>query len=70
MLLVTDGIDPMVVASGGSLPAELAALLTSVAAETLPFAIEATERWANAALGPHPRDDWTLMLLEPSRASA
>lgn len=65
MLLVSDGVDPVQLASGGPVPADLIAVLRAHASADLPNAIEAAGQWARTNLGPHPRDDWTIMLLGP-----
>jgi serine/threonine-protein kinase RsbW len=64
VVLVTDGVEPMWIAGGGDLPEGLVAVLVQNAGAPLETAIAAAEQWLVTSLGPAPRDDWTIMLLE------
>ncbi|MFG1399090.1 SpoIIE family protein phosphatase [Roseixanthobacter pseudopolyaromaticivorans] len=64
LLLATDGLDPVELASGGNCPDWLIGEVQSRAALPLPAAIGRAAARIAARLGPDPQDDWMLILLE------
>ncbi len=66
LVLVTDGVEPQLLAGGGDLPDALLNELRGAIAAPIEAAADAAAAWALAAHGPSPRDDWTIMLLEPA----
>lgn len=70
LLLATDGIEPKFLAGGGALPDGLVQRLLASHALPLSAALDSAAEWVWASHGPSPRDDWTLMLLEPPRPAA
>lgn len=62
LIVATDGVEPAL-AGGGSLPASLIARLQAAANEPIEGR-GLVEAWAADTLGPSPRDDWTIMLIE------
>lgn len=66
LIVATDGVEPRWLAGGGSFPQSLVETLQAVTGQPLAVAGAAVESWAAEALGPSPRDDWTIMLIERS----
>lgn len=64
LVVATDGVEPALLAGGGCLPATLIARLQAAANEPIEKAGAAVGSWAADTLGPSPRDDWTIMLIE------
>jgi DNA-binding response OmpR family regulator/anti-sigma regulatory factor (Ser/Thr protein kinase) len=62
--LITDGVDPMTVASGDETPTWLRNILLSTLGQPFDQAFLAISEAAAKTLGPQPEDDWTIVLLE------
>lgn len=73
MFLMSDGLDPSGLASGDPVPDWLQRALTAFASTPEPDPAEGARRkvllnTVNAALGPEPADDWTLLAVTRSRS--
>lgn len=64
LVVATDGVEPRWLAGGGGLPQSLLDRLQLFARAPLDQAGSGVEAWAAETLGPSPRDDWTIMLIE------
>ena len=66
ILVFTDGVEPVLSAAGGALPEALVAAVRQTLDQPPDSALAGINAWATATLGPNPRDDWTIMLLDGS----
>jgi anti-sigma regulatory factor (Ser/Thr protein kinase)/CheY-like chemotaxis protein len=64
LVMMTDGLDPATVASGDELPSWFADVLSTVGTRAFDDATAAIQGAADAALGPQPPDDWTIITIE------
>lgn len=64
LVIVTDGVEPRFLAGGGNLPDTLLNVLQKSARLPMQVALSEIAKWGIEALGPSPRDDWSVMLIE------
>lgn len=64
LLLATDGLDPVALASGGPCPDWLVREVLERGRQPLDKVVDGVSRQIAERLGPDPEDDWTLILVE------